>query len=294
MHVFDLPPDLPTNLTVKDFLRRKIGLSLSSWRKLKASGEILLDNTPILPNQTLLPAKKLTIRWHNTSQLEAIEMPLKIVFEDDALLVLEKPPGILVHPSSLSSEETIANGVSHYFKMSNPYWHFHPVHRLDRNTSGLLVVAKSPHVQHKLTQENFVIKRKYWALVAGRISPQEGKIDLPIARHPDSIILRQVSPEGQAALTLYRTLQQTADFSWLEIELRTGRTHQIRVHLSAIGHPLLGDDLYGGSTALLSRQALHSCALSFNHPLSGKLILLHSSLPADIAKLLPKIDCKIL
>lgn len=291
MHVFDLPPDLQSDLSVKDFLRRKIGLSLSAWRKLKANGEILLDQTPILPNQPLLPGKKLTIRWTRDTQLEAIEMPLNIVFEDDALLVLEKPAGLLVHPSSLSSEKTLANGVSHYFKMRNPYWHFHPVHRLDRNTSGLLVVAKTPHVQHKLTQEGFAINRKYWALVEGNVNPREGRIDLPIARHPDSIILRRVSLEGQPALTLYRTLQQTDAFSWLEIELQTGRTHQIRVHLSALGHPLLGDDLYGGSINLLPRQALHSCALSFKHPLNGNTISLQSTWPSDIENLLRRNHC---
>ncbi len=292
MHIFSIPIDSPASLSIKEYLRRKIGLSLSSWRKLKAEGEILVNQMPVSPSSLLPPGSELTIRWFGErSQLKPAELPLSIVFEDDALLVIDKPAGILVHPSSLSDELTIANAVVHYFQTQNQYWHFHPVHRLDRNTSGLLIIAKTPHVQHLLSQNDFSLQRKYLALVEGHPTPPEGQIDLPIARHPDSIILRQISATGQSACTRYRTLQTGPSHSCLEIELLTGRTHQIRVHMSAIGNPLLGDDLYGGSTKFLARQALHSAYLSFPHPFSKKILSFHTPWPQDIAQIAADLLC---
>lgn len=291
MHTFIVPSTLSKPLSAKDFLRRHCGLSLASWRKLKTGGEILRGSKSLQPMTSLQPGDPVTVRWFTPpTSLQPIEMPLSILFEDDALLIINKPAGILVHPSTMSSEPTIANGVVHYFQ-TNPYCHFHPVHRLDRNTSGALVIAKTPHVQHVLSQNNFSLQRKYWALIEGSLQPSEGLIDLPIGRAPDSIILRRIAADGQPAQTNYRTIKTGASHSWLELELLTGRTHQIRVHLAAIGHPLLGDDLYGGSIAQIARQALHSFYVSFKHPLTSEQISLEVPWPQDISTVAVDLFC---
>ena len=197
---------------------------------------------------------------------------------------------MLTHPTTSTETNTLANAVMHYYWEQHLEHAFHPVHRLDRNTSGLILIAKTSHIQHLLSQANHKpIKRLYLALATGVVHPVEALIDKPIGRHPESIIERIIHPDGQTAKTYYKTLMSCRDASLLELEPLTGRTHQIRVHLSSIGHPLLGDDLYGGSTLLIARQALHSFNIEFIHPMSGKNININCPLPADILHALGQI-----
>jgi 23S rRNA pseudouridine1911/1915/1917 synthase len=194
---------------------------------------------------------------------------------------------MLVHPSTKLEDTTLANAVLYHYQQNQLSLDYHPVHRLDRNTSGLVLIAKYPHIQHYLCHNSLKsVNRFYTAVITGTMPTITGVIDAPIGRSPDSIIRRIVRPDGQQAVTKYRTNTSFGYASILEIELLTGRTHQIRAHFAAVGHPLLGDDLYGGSTTLIGRQALHAAKLVFQHPTSRKTITVTANLPEDFEQLI--------
>lgn len=214
------------------------------------------------------------------------EMKLDIVYEDDSLLVINKSAGIAIHPSILHYNDSLSNGVKFYFEQKGLHRKIRPVNRLDFNTSGLVVFAKNQYVQECLIQQmkENIFQKEYIAFVCGILENKIGTINLPISRKPNSIIERCVSDDGQEAITDYEVLQinKTSDFSEVKCTLRTGRTHQIRVHMSAIGHPLLGDTMYGHSSNLIDRQALHSCRISLVHPITKKPLELTCDLPYDM------------
>ena len=216
------------------------------------------------------------------------QMDLDIIFEDDALLVLNKPAGIAVHPSILHYQDSLSNGVKYYFEKIGLHKKIRPVNRLDLNTSGIIVFAKNEYVQECLIRQmkENLFKKEYIAIVSGKLENSKGFINLPIARKPNSIIERCVSQDGQEAITDYEVLNTCNDFSILKCSLKTGRTHQIRVHMSTIGHPLLGDTLYGTSSNLINRQALHSYKITFLHPINNEKIELTAKLPEDMKNLL--------
>jgi 23S rRNA pseudouridine1911/1915/1917 synthase len=279
---------VPSNLhsmPIKEFLRVHIGLSLTIWRKIKHSGSIVVNGKDVSIAHIICPNDVITLNWLQSCDIIPSNISLHIAYEDDTLLIIDKPAGMLVHPTTNEHLSTVGNAIMHYFHMQGQSYSFHPVHRLDRNTSGLVLIAKFPHIQHLLSINGVKnINRQYIALATGVLKPPTGTIDAPIARHPDSIIQRVVDSKGQHATTCYKVLEFLSDASLVELTLLTGRTHQIRVHLSHIGHPIIGDDLYGGSRDLISRQALHAARLSFTHPVSGKLIDISSPLPADMLK----------
>lgn len=222
------------------------------------------------------------------SDIEPEDLPLDIRYEDDYLMVVNKPAGQLVHPTTKEAHGTLGNAVLYWYRAHGEHHAYHPVHRLDRNTSGLVLIAKVPQVQYKLTPrrgEGKLFHREYLALIEGELTPPEGLIDAPIARALPSIILRKVSPDGQAARTHYDTVQTDGHLSLVHLVLDTGRTHQIRVHLAHLGHPLLGDDLYGGSLTRIKRQALHAARLHFRHPLTNEMIDVRSPLPSDMEQI---------
>ena len=286
-----LVPESLSPLPIRDFLRRHIGFSLTIWRKIKLSGELLVNNEPIPSNHIVNPGDMITVNWREECSILPTDIPLTICYEDDYLLIVDKPAGMLVHPTTSEHTNTLANAIMYYYMTKELPCNFHPVHRLDRNTSGLVLIAKLPHIQHLLARNDIKhIHRQYLALATGIITPTEGRIHAPIARHPDSIIERMVSPEGQDATTCYKVLKSLNNASLVQLTLLTGRTHQIRVHLSHIGHPLLGDDLYGGSKELLDRQALHAAKLHFTHPISGEVIEVSSPLPIDLLNLIQLLE----
>lgn len=275
-----------SSLPVKEFLR-KSGLSLTLRRKIKHNGMITRNGSVIGWNEPVVEQDRITVSWPLETTLEPKAMDLIIAYEDDALLVIDKPSGIMVHPTARQDGATIANGVLHYYRESGQACDFHPVHRLDRQTSGLLLIAKNAYIHHLLSGQGIKhVQRSYQAIVTGQPTPPSGMIDAPIGRKPGSIIERIISPSGQEAVTDYQLIAGTSTASLMQISLRTGRTHQIRVHFSHIGHPLLGDDLYGGCTTLINRQALHAGNLAFIHPLTKNLLSLHSSIPHDMLSVL--------
>lgn len=283
-------PDTAQPQTVKDFLRRQSGLSLSAWRKLKTNGTLMINEDFVTINSTVVAGDKVSLTWEDDCSITPTNIPLEICYEDDYLLVINKPAGLLVHPTVKEHNHTLANGIMFYFRQHNLPFSFHPVHRLDRNTSGLILIAKLAHIQHLMTSSNIKnFKRIYLAVVDGLLIPPSGIISAPIGRHPDSIIERMVRPDGQAATTHYQTISSYDKASLVELELLTGRTHQIRVHMAHIGHPLLGDDLYGGSLEYLNRQALHASKLIFEHPILKTAIEIESPLPDDIKLLLARL-----
>lgn len=210
-----------------------------------------------------------------------------IVYEDDWLLVVDKPVGLVTHPKNLFETDSLLT------RLSNG--HLHPVSRLDRDTSGLVLIGRNSHAHYRLSRTD--IRKEYLALVRGCLEPRQGTIDAPIARAPHSIIEREVNRHGDAAVTHYRTLRYfaAADCSLLVVRLETGRTHQIRVHMRHIGHPLIGETLYRGEKphpmdAHIGRQALHAWLLDFTNPIDGKQLTLRRRPPADFVQLL--LDCR--
>lgn len=213
----------------------------------------------------------------------------EIIYDDDDIVIFDKPPFMPVHPSIRHYDDTLAN----LFTALYPGTAFRSVSRLDRNTSGLVLVAKNRLAAAKLTakKENRP-KKLYYAVVAGDVTDRFGccgEIIKPIARVSESIITRTISDDGQYAHTVFKVIKSSRDMSFLEISLVTGRTHQIRVHFSSEGFPLMGDDLYGGSTELINRQALHCGYISFRHPITGESMKFRSEPPTDMQGLIEKI-----
>lgn len=223
---------------------------------------------------------------NSSESMKAEPVPLDIVYEDESVLVLNKPAGVMTIPSRDRST-SIASGLLNYYQEKKIESAIHIVTRLDRDTSGLLLVAKHGYIHYLFTlqQKEKTVKRKYEAFVEGALKQREGSIIAPIGRKEGSIIERKVRTDGQYAETSYRLINQYNEFAHVGLELKTGRTHQIRVHMSYIGHPLVGDDLYGGSLQLMNRQALHCVELSFIHPLTGNLITFQSPIAVDMQKL---------
>jgi RluA family pseudouridine synthase len=222
------------------------------------------------------------------SGLEPVEMPLDVVYEDEDLLAVNKAPFLLVHPVAPHHRATLAHGLTHYFLTRGLHARVRPVHRLDRDTSGLMLVAKSAFVQQILDLQirDREMRREYLALVAGVVEAEEGTVDAPIGRHPRDPALRAVTPAGgEPARTRFRVVERYGGATLVELELETGRTHQIRVHMAYLGHPLLGDVRYGGPAVEgLGRQALHAGRLSFLHPTTGARVELEVPLPDDMAR----------
>lgn len=278
--------------TVRSLLRGELGLSAGCVGRLKrAEGGITVGGVRVFTNAVLRAGDTLTVDLDAAERPTAVEpvpMELDIVFEDEHLLILNKSAPLAVIPSSLSpGEPTLAEGLAHYL---GPGFSFHPVNRLDRGTTGLMAVAKNGWVHDRLRRQlhGGGFTRQYLAVCAGAPQPAAGSVELPIGRAPGSAIRRQADPQGRPARTDYRVLA-AGPFSLVELTPRTGRTHQIRVHMAALGCPLAGDWLYGTEDrALIPRPALHAARLTLVHPATGQILSLAAPLPADMKKLLER------
>lgn len=223
-----------------------------------------------------------------THDIEPEKMDLDIVYEDCDVIVLNKEPNMVVHPTKSHLNGTLSNGVSYHFKEIGLERKIRLVNRLDMDTSGLLIVAKNPyaHQQLSLQLENDMVKRRYKLLVDGLVEKDEDIIEVPIGREEEGSIRKMVLETGQYAKTRYEVLERFKDISLVEAELFTGRSHQIRVHMEYIGHPIVGDHLYGKQDGKLNRQALHSYYLKFKQPRTDEDIELEVGLPSDILELM--------
>ena len=275
--------------TVQEILVDSLRISRRMIQRLTRSDGIRLDrHAPHLQRKVRAgEVVSARIGAAEESTLEPVEMPLEVVFEDADLLVVNKAPFLLVHPVAPHHRATLAHGVTHHFLAQGLHARVRPVHRLDRDTSGLLLIAKSAYVHQILDRQlrERTIQREYLALVGGEVQPEEGVVDAPIGRTPRDPSLRAVMPRGEAARTRFRVVERYAGATLVELELETGRTHQIRVHMAHLGYPLLGDVQYGGVTMTgLHRQALHAGRLAFVHPISGEPVDLEVPLPDDLAR----------
>lgn len=226
---------------------------------------------------------------HESNEYEAQQMGIEVLYEDFDLLVVEKPFGMVVHPTRNHLENTMLNALKYYFDENGIKSKVRFVNRLDRDTSGILIVAKNAYAHSVLTKDTSMweMHKKYIAVVEGKLD-ESGTIRLPIIKSEDGI-RRTVDENGQECVTHYRTIKSNERASLVELELETGRTHQIRVHMSAIGHPIFGDELYGGNMDFIERQALHCIELGFYSPRLEKEIRVKTKLHDDITELLMKL-----
>lgn len=266
-------------LTLQSFLIGKKGVSKRLLTKLKRQENGITRSGKLIRSVDMVSdGDEIVLRMEDTSLLEpnsALEVP--VAFENESLVIFDKPGGMPVHPSIKHQGDTLGN----YFAYRYPELTFRPVNRLDRDTSGLCIIAKDAHAA-KLLQGS--CRKVYYAAVQGLIQ-ENGTINAPIARERESIIMRCVREDGQPSVTHYKRLDFSGRYSLAEVHPETGRTHQIRVHFAHIGHPLAGDDMYGGLCEDIGRQALHCGSMTFTEPLSGENITVQSALPADINKL---------
>lgn len=273
---------------LSSFLRGELKMSASLMNKLKWGDGIQVNGMPQHTNYPVKPGDVITVSLdEETPQYPAEDGPLTILYEDDYILVTDKPTGMLIHPSRVRNEGTLANFVAGYYRRTGQNSAFHPVTRLDRDTFGIVLLAKNAHI-HSLLQETD-IRKTYHAWVFGGPEEDRGSINAPIARNPLPSLLRCVSPEGKPALTEYRVLERTEKLCKLELRPVTGRTHQLRVHCAYMGFPIVGDSQYGSPESQafsaelgLSSQMLCAKGLEFVHPILGKKLVLESRMDAQI------------
>ena len=276
---------------VKEVLKAEFSMSDRLLLKLKKLDKIYLNgnvtsvNHPVLENNLI---ECYLDYEEDNSNIVPTEMPLNIIYEDEAYIVVNKPAGIPVHPSMDHYTDSLSNEIAFYFNQIGLKKKIRPVNRLDKDTSGIVIFAKNEYIQECLVRQmkskEFI--KKYIAVVNGNLDNLEGTINAPIARKEGSIIERCVSETGDIAITHYKVLKRKTDFDIVECILETGRTHQIRVHFAYLGHSLLSDTLYGTSSSLINRQALHAYKVEFTHPLSKKKVKYITTVPEDLNKLM--------
>ncbi len=310
---FIVPPE-SAGQRLDTFLASQIThTSRSQIRRAIENGDVTVNNRPSKPSYSVRAGEEIQAELPESAPLEAAPepIPMDIIHEDDEVIVINKPAGMVTHPGAGATSGTLANALVYHFAQisrrpprrggaSRPGI----VHRLDVGTSGLIVVAKTDRAHLSLAEqfESRTVFKSYTALVYGSVKDDEGKIDAPIGRDPRNRVKMAVRPEGRHALTLYRVIDRFDGFSLLDVEIKTGRTHQIRVHLAHIKHPVVADSTYEGgransiknvrlrsATSKLSRPFLHAARLSFTHPVSGERMEFTAPLPPDLQTFLEKL-----
>lgn len=276
-------------LTVRDVLAKHHHFASSIISRMKTKPDGICINgkkvytTAVVHHNDLLRVNITDINPYNPA--EPREYELDIRYEDEDLLIISKPAGMAVHGSNRFSSITVANAYAYRYGSDHS---FHPAHRLDKGTSGLLVLAKSAYIHDRLrtTIHTDAFKRVYLAVVNGTMSPPRGTISKPISRTPEEGIRRIIDPDGLPSVTKYRTIKTSGNMSLIRAVPVTGRTHQIRLHCASCGHPLVGDPVYGEKSERISRPALHSAEIMLTHPVTGNRIYLCDPLPDDMTELL--------
>lgn len=276
--------------TINDVLINEFQFSSRLMSKLIKNKKIYLNNSFCDTRKSINYNDEIVVDLsgkENNSNIVATNMDLDIIYEDDWFLVVNKQPGIAVHLSSLHYSDSLSNGVKFYFDKIGLKKKIRVVNRLDYNTSGIVVFAKCEYIHEQFSKQmmQHIFQKEYLCIINGFLDNSYGIIDLPIDRKQGSIIERCIDKNGQKSITHYEVLKTFSDYSLVKCILETGRTHQIRVHFSAIGHPLLGDTLYGTASDLINRQALHSNKIDLIHPITKEHLSFESLLPNDMKKL---------
>ena len=283
---------------IREYLKTELGLSTRLIRSASIDKRIFVNDEVVKMNRILNIGEviKIDLAKDESQDIAPEKMEIEVIYEDEDILVVNKKPFMVVHPTKNYQSGTLANGVINYFMESNQNCIVRLVSRLDMNTSGLIIIAKNQFAHGMLSKEmsDNNVEKRYLAIVHGNLEKESGTIDLPIYK-PEGIengIRRVIDERGQRSITHYKVIESFGDASLVECKLETGRTHQIRVHLSSIGHSIYGDTLYGFGEEeedLIKRQALHAYALDFKSPRTGEMLELKSELPQDMKELINKL-----
>lgn len=290
--------DIEKGTKIREYLKTELGLSTRLIRSASLSQRIFVNDEVVKMNRVLNPGEviKIDLAKDESQDIAPEKMDIDIVYEDEDILVVNKKPFMVVHPTKSYQSGTLANGVINYFMESNQNCIVRLVSRLDMNTSGLIIIAKNQFSHGMLSKEmsENKVEKRYLAIVHGIMKEKQGTIDLPIYK-PEGIengIRRVIDERGQRSITHYKVVEEFGDSSLVECKLETGRTHQIRVHLSHLGHSIYGDTLYGYGDEeedLIKRQALHAYGLNFKSPRTGEELALRAELPDDMKELIGKL-----
>jgi len=294
--------DIKEGIKIKEYLKKELGLSTRLIRSASLNQNIFVNDEVVKMNRILNDGEiiKIDLAKDESQDIAPEKMDIDAIYEDEDILVVNKRPFMVVHPTKSYQSGTLANGIMNYFRESNQNCIVRLVSRLDMNTSGLIIIAKNQFSHGMLSREMSEnnVEKRYLAIVHGNLEKDSGVIDLPIYK-PEEIeegikngIKRVIDERGQRSVTHYKVIESFKNAALVECKLETGRTHQIRVHLSNIGHPIYGDTLYGygeEEEELIKRQALHAYALDFKSPRTGELLFLKSELPEDMKELINKL-----
>ena len=312
--IIDLIVDSDVHTQSMNHIIKQHHISQRMRRRLRNEGIITVNNEPATWNTLVHGGDHLVMKLTPEQEFSLSPMDLDIVYEDEHILVINKAAGVLMHPTSTVRDHTLANGVLYYYQETHQHYDFHPVHRLDKDTSGIVIIAKTSVVQHAFDKKHTHFYKSYDAIVEGKLPAVPLTINWPIGRKPGSIIERYCTNEGKSARTDITVISHNtrpivdkspiidsntiigsnnmADgncethFTHVQCLLHTGRTHQIRVHVSQLGYPLAGDDLYGGHLDYIQRQALHAARVSFHHPMTNEWLELSADMPQDMKDLI--------
>ena len=312
--IIDLIVDSDVHTQSMNHIIKQQHISQRMRRRLRNEGIITINDEPATWNTLVHGGDHLVMKLTPEQEFSLSPMDLDIVYEDEHILVINKAAGVLMHPTSTVRDHTLANGVLYYYQETHQHYDFHPVHRLDKDTSGIIIIAKTSVVQHAFDKKHTHFYKTYDAIVEGKLPAVPLTINWPIGRKPGSIIQRYCTTEGKPARTDITVISHNtrpivdkspiidsntiigsnnmADgncethFTHVQCLLHTGRTHQIRVHVSQLGYPLAGDDLYGGHLDYIQRQALHAARVSFHHPMTNEWLELSADMPQDMKDLI--------
>ena len=312
--IIDLIVDSDVHTQSMNHIIKQQHISQRMRRRLRNEGIITINDEPATWNTLVHGGDHLVMKLTPEQEFSLSPMDLDIVYEDEHILVINKAAGVLIHPTSTVRDHTLANGVLYYYQETHQHYDFHPVHRLDKDTSGIVIIAKTSVVQHAFDKKHIHFHKSYDAIVEGKLPAVPLTINWPIGRKPGSIIQRYCTTEGKPARTDITVISHNtrpivdkspiidsntiigsnnmADencethFTHVQCLLHTGRTHQIRVHVSQLGYPLAGDDLYGGHLDYIQRQALHAARVSFHHPMTNEWLELSADMPQDMKDLI--------
>ncbi len=312
--IIDLIVDSDVHTQSMNHIIKQQHISQRMRRRLRNEGIITVNDEPATWNTLVHGGDHLVMKLTPEQEFSLSPMDLDIIYEDEHILVINKAAGVLMHPTSTVRDHTLANGVLYYYQETHQHYDFHPVHRLDKDTSGIVIIAKTSVVQHAFDKKHTHFYKTYDAIVDGKLPAVPLTINWPIGRKPGSIIERYCTTEGKPARTDITVISHNTrpivdkspiidsntiigsnnmtdgncetHFTHVQCLLHTGRTHQIRVHVSQLGYPLAGDDLYGGHLDYIQRQALHAARVSFHHPMTNEWLELSADMPQDMKDLI--------